>query len=288
MAFGKPAIGTPNQLELRSIASAISNTRQRIEQLEQSVNTNAAIAAQASNTTALLTALRATLGTLSARVTALETIVGSDTIQLTAATSIPAYTPIVPASASACKPADANDPTAMFSLLGVSINTSTIGGTVTIQRKGLLAIPTANFEPNRAVYVGDFGLTQHPSYESTSIVVGTAVSSTELWITPGEPSLSEVVYASAIGDEFLRYLPVTYQIVKDILDLAAGLFSQPEGIVVFANGGLITRTLQPEGGIAIENANGVDGNPGIAVATAFAPPTGVLALSGRAPTVTIT
>jgi len=90
MAFGKPAIGTPNQLELRSIASAISNTRQRIEQLEQSVSTNAAIAAQSSNTTALITALRATLGTLSARVPALENIVGGDTVQLTATTNIAA------------------------------------------------------------------------------------------------------------------------------------------------------------------------------------------------------
>lgn len=288
MAFGKPAIGTPNQLELRSIASAISNTRQRIEQLEQSVSTNAAIAAQSSNTTALITALRATLGTLSARVTALENIVGGDTVQLTATTNIAAYTPVVPASASACKPADANDPTAMFSVLGVSTNTAVGGGVVTIQRKGVLAIPTANFEPNRAVYVGDVGLTQHPSYESTSIVVGTAVSSTELWLTPGEPSLSEVVYASAIGDEFLRYLPVTYQIVKDAINLTSGLFQQPEGIVVFANGELVTRTLQPQGGIAISNANGAEGDPGIATASAFAVPTGALALAGRAPTVTIT
>lgn len=286
MAFGKPAIGTPNQLELRSIASAISNARQRIEQLEQSVSTNAAIAAQSGNTTAILAALRATLGTLSARVTLLESAINSDTIQLTAASAIAAYTPVVAAGASACKSADANDPTAMFAVLGVATTTATVGGTVTVQRRGPLAVPTAAFEVDRAVYVGDLGLTQHPSYESTSIVVGVAVSATELWIAPGEPSLSEVVFASAVDDEYLRYLPVTYQIVRDAITLTAGLFEQPEGIVVFANGGLVTRSLVPEGSIAITNADGVDGNPGIAVATAISAPTGALALVGLAPTVT--
>lgn len=288
MAFGKPAIGTPNQLELRSIASAISNTRQRIEQLEQSVVTNAAIASQSSNTTAILAALQATLGTLSARVALLESEIRSDVIQLTASAAVAAYAPVVASGATACRPADANDPTSMFAVLGVSTTTTPIGGTVTVQRRGTLAVPGASFEPGRAVYVGDLGLTQYPSYESTSIVVGVAVSATQLWIAPGEPSLSEVVFASAVDDEYLRYLPVTYQIVRSAITLTAGLLEQPEGIVVFANGGLVTRTLQPEGGIAIENANGVGGNPGIAVATAFAPSAGSLSLVGRAPTVTIT
>lgn len=288
MAFGKPAIGTPNQLELRGIATAISNARQRIEQLESTVTSNAAIASQSSNNALQFAALRSSLATLSARVATLEAAIGHDVLVLNASTAVAAYLAVVPTGNSTCAPADGNDPTAMFSVLGVSTNTAATGGAVSIQKSGPLTIPGGAFTPGRAVYVGDLGLTQTPNYESTAIVVGVAISGTEIWIAPGEPSLSEIVFSSAVGDEYLRYLPVTYQIVKQAVELISGLFEQPDGLVVFTGGGLVTRSLVSGGGIGITNPDGVDGNPEIALAALFVPPEGVLTLTGLAPAVTIT
>ncbi len=53
MALGSPAINTPNALDLRALQTAISNTRQRIEQLEKQLGTVSSTAASATSTVSL-------------------------------------------------------------------------------------------------------------------------------------------------------------------------------------------------------------------------------------------
>lgn len=96
MALGKPAIPTPNQLEIRSIATAISNARQRIEALEAVSGSTSGAVVQLQNTgETSLNTLRSLLDALDARIAALEgTIVVSDGMDTQLA--VRAFMPHVP------------------------------------------------------------------------------------------------------------------------------------------------------------------------------------------------
>jgi hypothetical protein len=72
VALGTPAIGTPNQLELRAVQTAVSNIRQRIEALETVTTGTVTQANTTTNASAAgIAQLRAMLAALSARVDAL-------------------------------------------------------------------------------------------------------------------------------------------------------------------------------------------------------------------------
>ena len=78
MALGKPAIQTPNQLEIRTIAGAISNTRQRIEALEGAIaSLSGAGISLSSQTQVLLNTLRNTVSQLSAQMAVLTALLSS-------------------------------------------------------------------------------------------------------------------------------------------------------------------------------------------------------------------
>ena len=88
MALGKPAIGTPNQLDLRPIAAAVSNIRQRIEAIEASLNTTTAVAGTTANgTNSQISALQQALASLTVQVNALAaaTVSAVDSANLTLA-----------------------------------------------------------------------------------------------------------------------------------------------------------------------------------------------------------
>ncbi len=72
---GKPAIAAPNQLDLRALQTAISNTRQRIEQLEAAVNTLSLSGASAT-----------TIAQMQGQIAALQQALGVLTLQLVALT----------------------------------------------------------------------------------------------------------------------------------------------------------------------------------------------------------
>lgn len=80
--LGFPAISTPNKIDLRAVQTAISNARQRIEQLEQFVallQSSTSSSTTASPSSVTLNALRAQIAALTQRVTALENqFVGDD------------------------------------------------------------------------------------------------------------------------------------------------------------------------------------------------------------------
>lgn len=73
MALGKPAISTPNRLDLRAVQDAIGNTRQRIEAIEAQIAATVAASGTSSTTSStVLNTLRAQLAALTIRVTNLE------------------------------------------------------------------------------------------------------------------------------------------------------------------------------------------------------------------------
>ena len=84
---GKPSIPTPNRLEARAVQLAISNARQRIEQIEAAINTLQGQTTTLQNTSsnaasaAELASLQSQITALSARVTVLENITLYDLIE---------------------------------------------------------------------------------------------------------------------------------------------------------------------------------------------------------------
>jgi predicted RecA/RadA family phage recombinase len=216
MAFGKPSITTPNAMELRSIAAAVSNARQRIEAIERSLTIVESTAGQStSGATAQLAALRGQIVLLAERLTVLESAASVDTGSFIAGEAISAGQCVVPLGADTVGVADPNDPLAMFGLIGVATNTVSAGGTVIAQRRGALSMPAEAFAIGRAVYVdSDGGLTQTPGYSATALPIGVAVAATTLFVMADWPALQGPVFASAVGDTYARYLPVTYSMVQ--------------------------------------------------------------------------
>jgi hypothetical protein len=74
MALGKPAIAAPTRLELRPIADAVSNVRQRIEALEALLNTTSATASTTVfNASSQIAALQQAVSVLTAQIAAIGT-----------------------------------------------------------------------------------------------------------------------------------------------------------------------------------------------------------------------
>jgi Uncharacterized conserved protein (DUF2190) len=211
---GKPAIETPRALDLRMVQNAISNTRQRIEQLERALNTVSSVESFNSLTTQV-GALRSQLGALSARVKRLEDADTADTVSLTAVGSVTAFSPVVAVGLSSCELADPSDPNRMFGLVGLATNNAASGAAVIVQRRGPLTVPGSAFFIGRAVYATVGGLTQTPNYEATALPVGVAITGNAVWIAPDWPALLDRPFASGVDDAFLRYLPVTYELLQD-------------------------------------------------------------------------
>jgi len=73
----KPAIPTPNAIELRAVQTAISNARQRIEAIEASLGTVSATVQAASGSSVSLNALRAEVATLEGQISALQALMAN-------------------------------------------------------------------------------------------------------------------------------------------------------------------------------------------------------------------
>jgi hypothetical protein len=113
--------------------------------------------------------------------------------------------------------ADPSDPNRMFGIVGIALNAASPGAAVTVQRRGPLTIPGAVYSAGRAVYASLGALTQMPNYEATAVPIGVAITSTALWLAPDWPALLDRPFASAVDDAYLRYLPITYELAKDLL-----------------------------------------------------------------------
>ena len=279
--LGRPAIATPNRLELRPVQQAIENIRERLKACDAAIMRVSAIA-DANTLQLQLNALNATVRQLNLRLTAVEAAAGADdVIVLPAGEEVQVFDPIVAISRTACGRADPSDPLRISAVIGVAQNNASVGQAVNIQRRGLMNIPGASFDVNRAVYAGIGGLTQMPSYGDFVIPIAMAVSSADIWIGPGWPALQD---AGLYGSVFDDFLPVTWGLVRERLALLDALLDQPPGLVVFDGDALITREIQAGDGISVVNGDGVDGDP-IISAVGDSVPTGSLTITGYAPTI---
>ena len=229
--LGKPAIPTPNALDLRALQTAISNTRQRIEALEAQLGIASSMAQTTSSTTTTnLNSILTQLSVLAARIAVLENATTTDVATFTAGESITIGQCVVPIGPNNVGVADPNDTTRMFGVVGVAIsNAAAAGAAVQVQRRGVFAIPGAtSFSAGHAVYVDTFGaITQTPDYDATAVPIGLAVSGSQIFIAPDWPALLQPTFSSGIEDSFEAYLPVTYRAMLNALSLEAQIAALP-------------------------------------------------------------
>lgn len=263
MALGSPSIsdlrGDPRGgLNLREIQTAIANIRQRFEAVERVVDAAAkASTAPAPNTAAnnALKILKAEITRLEERVTVLELTGTVEQMIFAAGEAITVVGQgVVPTADGTVVPADATDPLRSFGLLGLAVNVAGIGADVTVQRRGPFDVPTATFDVGRAVYIdGASGLTQTPDVFGTALLVGVAISATQVFIAPNKPALQVLLPYSSLVDVHTGQLSVTYSLVSPFLSVLNDLFVQPEGVVVW-NGAALGTDLEvlpllPSGGL---------------------------------------
>ena len=227
--FGSPNIATPRPEDWRAWQTAISNARQRIEYLEQQLGiTSSALQQTSSTSTTNLNSILTQLTNLSLRVKLLENAAATDIGVFIAGESITIGTGVVPISSTTVGEADPSDPTRMFGLIGMAINSATAGGSVQVQRRGVYAPPgVSGLTAGRAVYVTHTGITQTPDYEATALPMGIAASATQIFIGPDLPALLYPTYSSGFADPFMDYLPVTYRALNALASLEAQIDALP-------------------------------------------------------------
>ncbi len=229
MATGFPAIPTPNRIDLRAIQAAIQGARQRIEALEAQLGIVSSTAQQTSSTsTSNLNSILAQLSNLTRRVIALEQAATTDIGQFVAGESLVIGQGVVPITSTTIGAVDPSDPTRIFGLIGIALNSATPGTAVQVQRRGILTLPgVTGLVAGRAVYVDGVSVTQTPDYDATAIPVGVAVSTTQIFISPDWPALLYPTFSSGFVDHYLDYLPVTFRALKDGSSLEAMIDNLP-------------------------------------------------------------
>jgi Uncharacterized conserved protein (DUF2190) len=214
MALGSPSISQPKQDDNRSLQTAVSNIRQRIEALEALLtSTSATATATANSTTTNLNSILNTLSLLQSEITALQNAQTTDVESFIAGEAILAGQCVVPINTTTVGVADPSDTTRMFGLLGVAIGPAAPGSQVLVQRRGVFTVAGASgFLTGRAVYCDAVGgITQTPDYDATALPLGVAVSSTTIFVAPDWPALLYPTFSSGIEDSFEGYLPLTYR-----------------------------------------------------------------------------
>lgn len=221
--LGKPSISTPNALDLRVLQAAVSNTRERIEQIEAVLRTTNSIAntntnnASGGSSSVLLKALRADLDSLTARVAALETAIANDTVVLTAGAAILDRQPVVPSGVASCVPLAPSNPLHAFAPIGLALGPAAPGAAVTVQRRGAVTVNAAGFVTGKAVYGTATGLTQSPALE-TAVFLGVALDSSTMWLAPGVTALADALFDAT----YEGAMPVTYGLVQTLINSIQG------------------------------------------------------------------
>ena len=249
MATGFPAIPTPNRIDLRAIQAAIQGARQRIEALEAQLGIVSSTAQQTSSTsTSNLNSILTQLSNLTKRVIALEQAATTDIGQFVAGESLVIGQGVVPITSTTIGAVDPSDPTRIFGLIGIALNSATPGTAVQVQRRGVLTLPgVSGLIAGRAVYVDGVGVTQTPDYDATAIPLGVAVSTTQIFISPDWPALLYQTFSSGFVDRYLDYLPVTFRALQSLSSLEALIDALPY------NSGAASGMMVPvtQGGIAV-------------------------------------
>jgi hypothetical protein len=209
-----PSITTPNALDLRAIQTAVANIRQRIELLDASAAKTVSAASDQSSSlrtlTAALSSLSRSLQGIQAQIDALT---GRNFQATATGGTIPAYRALASAGGSFVALFNPRDPLLSFAPIGISTQQAPSGGAVAVHTFGVLAVPTAAFDPGRAVYVAEDGvLTQSPVYESVTAFMGVAIDATTMWVQPGVSALVNEGFSPGFED----FMPASVALVKQL------------------------------------------------------------------------
>lgn len=257
-ALGFPSVNTPRAFDLRSFQSTVAAVAERLRVLDAATTAlqgtvgGSSVAAQVVN-------LQQQMVSLQTQVTGLTQALGvNDTTEILTDEAVTIGMAVVPSSNGRCRIADPTDPTAIYAAIGLTKTAAAAGQSVTVQRRGSLAIPDAAFEVGQAVFAGADGeLVQHPSYGAVAIPVGVAISAGAVWVAPAPP----VLLTEGFDAEYERYMAASVQLVTDALELAAQFAALPDGLFVKVGTDLMPRRLVEGTQIWIDNPDGVAGNP---------------------------
>lgn len=284
-AAPKAAIAVPRTFNLQAIAQAITGAKLRIEAIERALST-ASGAAGVNVLQQQVTNLNLALQNLQQRVIGLENAGDSEILVMTASGAIDINDPVFPTGSSTCESLVDGDPVKIFGVIGLAVTSAGAGQAVRVRRRGYATIAGASFDTGRAVYASQDGITQYPSYNDTVLQVGVAVSATGIWVSIGLP----LVAAPGFDPGYEDFMAVPYRIVADAIGFMNTLNSLEPGVLVNLGAGLVTtRVLQEGTHIAIQNPDGVAGDPVIEYEPAgvVLPAPGVAHLVGLAPTVVV-
>lgn len=220
MPLGRPAITTPNSLQLQALQQTFANIRERFAAVEAVIVADERVAAEVVRSgSGGLSAVQAAITALAARVLALEQAAGggggeaSDDANYTASGALSQGQPVWLSSLGTVSAIDPDDPTAAAGYIGITTQTVADGQPVTVRQRGIVEIVGASFIVGQQVYAALGGVTQEPT--GNALPVGAAVSATELAVAPGTLALA------AAGFDGEDFLPVTYGLAAAALELAA-------------------------------------------------------------------
>lgn len=271
MPLGSPAIPGVRALQLRDVQVAIDRIRERFQAVESQLTTTTAQAGQSTLTlgqsNASISNLQRQLSALVSRVDA----IGAPTDKLetfTAAAAVEQYDPVYVTTAGFVSPARPAEPDTIYGVIGVATTAAASGANVVVRKSGTMQIAGAVFQAGGPVYVGLDGLTQFPDYVNVAVPVGVAVGTDQLDVTPGWPALQY----PGVYSEFETFLPATWGLVRDAVQLTDDFNAAASGIVVKTGfDDVSTRTLQqPAAGITITNPAGTAGDPTFVLANDLA------------------
>lgn len=271
MPLGAPAIPGVRALQLRDVQVAIDRIRERFQTVESQLTSTTAQAGQSTLTlgqsNASISNLQRQLSALVSRVDA----IGAPTDKLEtfiAAAAIEQYDPVYVTTAGFVSPVSPTEPDAIYGVIGVATTAAALGASVVVRKSGTMQIVGAVFQAGGPVYAGLDGLTQFPDYVNVAVPVGVAVGTDQLDVTPGWPALQY----PGVYSEFETFLPATWGLVRDAVQLTDDFNAAASGIVVKTGfDDVSTRTLQqPAAGITIANPAGTAGDPAFALANDLA------------------
>ncbi len=209
--LGFPSISNPREGDWRAVGVAVSNIRQRVEQLEGMLTTVQATAqhtafSQGSLFSTQLNALQAQMNELEAELAALAgaAAASGETFTAQAFEPLQPNVPVVWAGNGFVREADPTDPDRAFGLAGILVSPAAgAGQQVTIRRAGVASLTGYSFTPFAPVFVNTGTgptLTQNPSDYAYAMQVGVAISPTHLAVLP-QASWINSYDEIALGDD---------------------------------------------------------------------------------------
>lgn len=245
MALGNPGIGNARTVDPREVNGLVAAIRQRIEALERLVTLLQSTAPGPTSA--------ADIQTLKIQVAQLQQVVnslssGSSSALLTqtlrASAAIRQFYPVYGSGTGTCAEANPNDPTTIYTVLGVALAAAVSGANVLVQREGVCTINGAAFTPFEPVFLGVDGLTQWPEYTNVSVPIGLALSTTTMYVKVGFPALQYL----GVYNDAEQHMPVTYKLLAQALLPLTQLLTSSDGFVFLSDGQLITLTSGGGGG----------------------------------------